>query len=50
MDITEEQKITAKVTRENIEAIKKIEEEFSRHRSFGDLIGDSIGGAASNIP
>lgn len=49
MDITEEQKITARVTRENIEAIKKIEAEFNRRRSFGDLIGDSIGGAASNI-
>lgn len=49
MHATEEKKITARVTQENIQTIKKIEEEFDKQRSFADLIGDSIGGAASNI-
>ena len=49
MNTTEHKIITAKVTKENIEVIKKIEEEFDSHRSFSDFIGDSIGGAASNI-
>ena len=49
MNTTKDKNITAKVTQENIEIIKKIEEEFDSHRSLSDFIGDSIGGAASNI-
>lgn len=49
MNTPEDKKITARVTQENIEVIKKIEEEFNKQRSLADFIGDSIGGAASNI-
>lgn len=49
MNTTEDKEITARVTQANIDIIKKIEDEFNKHRSFGDFIGDSIGGAASNI-
>lgn len=49
MTTLDAKKITERVTQENIEIIKKIEEEFNSHRSLGDFIGDSIGGVASNI-
>lgn len=49
MKTPEAKKITERVTQQNIELIKKIEEEFNSHRSLGDFIGDSIGGVASNI-
>ncbi len=43
------EEITARVTQDNIQTIKKIEEEFDKQRSLADFIGDGIGGAASNI-
>lgn len=49
MRTPEAKKITERVTQQNIELIKKIEEEFNSHRSLGDFLGDSIGGVASNI-
>lgn len=49
MNTNEAKRITERVTQENIEIIRKIEAEFNSHRSFGDFIGDSIGGVASNI-
>ncbi len=49
MNTPEAKKITERVTQQNIELIKKIEEEFNSHRTLGDFIGDSIGGVASNI-
>mgnify|MGYP000052918260 FL=1 len=42
-------RITERVTQENIEFIKKIEEGLKHHRSFSEFLADHIGGAASNI-
>ena len=41
---------TGGAIRRNIEAVRKLEEEFTQRRTFSDRVADTIGGFAGSLP